>query len=749
MKVLGYSDVLSARPGETIKFMVSCDLPTYRANVVRLIHADANPKGPGFKEEEIDVSINGCYQGHKYAINSGSYVLVPESVHLGTQSGFTVQCWIYPTTPMKPSQGIFTNWCVATQTGYGLIISDNGNLSIWMKGKDTGRIEVSTGIGLREHSWYFVSASYDINDKKVILVQSAVPEWPNNPQVVVDQEIEKTIIFSNKGAVSIGCYFSSDRSSSGSMLGFFNGKIEGPRLFNRGLGREEIISLASTSFANKHSQDLVASWDFSKDIGKSLVSDLSSNQLHGYTINMPTRGVTGHNWTGKETDFRRVPDEYAAIHFHDDDLDDAGWPVGFEYKIPSEMKSGVYAAKLITGKATDYLPFFVKPRSKESTARIAFLAPTLTYTAYANKQLNIDRSNRIYSDLPLDFEYPSQKEDKFIVENGLIGTYDRHTDGSGVCYSSRLRPMLNFRPSYNFPPLANGRGSPHLLSADLHLLDWMEHEGHSFDVIVDEDLHNEGASLLRPYKAIVSGTHPEYWSMSMLDGMEEYLFEGGRLAYLGGNGFYWVTSVEKELGHTVEVRRWGGTQTWEAAPGEYHHSTTGELGGLWRNRGRAPQKLVGVGMPSQGYDRNAPYYRSRDSFDPRAKFIFEGISRDEAIGDFQSLVMEHGAAGFEIDRADSSLGTPEHAFIVATATEYSDSYQHVIEEVYESDSRQGASVNSKVKSDMVYLLYPNHGAVFSVGSISWCSCLSYNQYENAISRITSNVLNQFSTAEHL
>ena len=66
MKVVGYSDTLSLQPDETIQFMVSCDLPKYRADIVRLIHGDINPKGPGFKEEEIDASINGCYQGRKY-----------------------------------------------------------------------------------------------------------------------------------------------------------------------------------------------------------------------------------------------------------------------------------------------------------------------------------------------------------------------------------------------------------------------------------------------------------------------------------------------------------------------------------------------------------------------------------------------------------------------------------------------------------------------------------------------------------
>ena len=40
------------------------------------------------------------------------------------------------------------------------------------------------------------------------------------------------------------------------------------------------------------------------------------------------------------------PEEYGAIHFHDDDIDDARWDVDFTLKIPDNLKSGVYAARL-------------------------------------------------------------------------------------------------------------------------------------------------------------------------------------------------------------------------------------------------------------------------------------------------------------------------------------------------------------------------------------------------------------------
>ena len=44
---------------------------------------------------------------------------------------------------------------------------------------------------------------------------------------------------------------------------------------------------------------------------------------------------------------------------------------------------------------------------------------------------------------------------------------------------------------------------------------------------------------------------------------------------------------------------------------------------------------------------------------------------------------------------------------------------------------------------MVLIEYPNGGAVFSVGSITWCGCLSYNSYDNNVSRVTENVFDGF------
>ena len=50
LKITGYSDKYSAHPGEEIKFYVNAEYnDNYETQIVRLIHGDTNPEGPGYK----------------------------------------------------------------------------------------------------------------------------------------------------------------------------------------------------------------------------------------------------------------------------------------------------------------------------------------------------------------------------------------------------------------------------------------------------------------------------------------------------------------------------------------------------------------------------------------------------------------------------------------------------------------------------------------------------------------------------
>jgi N,N-dimethylformamidase len=279
-------------------------------------------------------------------------------------------------------------------------------------------------------------------------------------------------------------------------------------------------------------------------------------------------------------------------------------------------------------------------------------------------------------------------------------------------------------------------------NADTHLTDWLEAMGHDFDVVTDEDVHAEGGALLRHYRVVLTGTHPEYYSERMLQALKDYTARGGRLLYMGGNGFYWRIAYHPELPGVIEVRRAeDGTRAWIARPGEYYHSFTGEYGGLWRRQSRPPQQLVGVGFIAQGFDLSASYRRTSESEDSRVAFAFEGIGRDEPIGNFG--LIGGAAAGLEVDIADTALGTPPHALVVACSEELPDTFLLVNEEQLINTPDVMGSANPRIRSDLLFFETGHGGAVFAFSSMAWCGSLAHNGYDNNVSRLTGNVLRRF------
>ena len=419
-----------------------------------------------------------------------------------------------------------------------------------------------------------------------------------------------------------------------------------------------------------------------------------------------------------------------------------GWQADFAWTVPADTPSGVYCARLASpdGAREDLVPFCVRPPRGRATADVAVLLPTASYMAYANDHNSVDVAaaemmmGRLIVLQPADLYFDEHRE------YGLA-LYDTHSDGSGVCYSSRLRPILNMRPKH--AAWVGGAGSGlWQFNADTHLIDWLEAKDITYDVVTDEDLHAEGASLLAPYRTVLTGTHPEYHSTAMWDATRAYLDGGGRLMYLGANGWYWRIAWHGQLPGVIEVRRAeDGIRTWAAEPGEYYHSFTGEYGGLWRRQGRPPNVLLGTGFTAQGFDVSGWYERQPDSFDARAAFIFEGIGADEKIGDFG--LVGGGAAGLELDRVDPLLGTPPHTLKLASSVGHTDLYLLVAEEILVTTPNLSGTQNENVRADMAFFEGPEGGAVFSISSIAWCGSLSHDGYANNVSRITENVLRRF------
>jgi N,N-dimethylformamidase len=524
-----------------------------------------------------------------------------------------------------------------------------------------------------------------------------------------------------------------------SVGGHYNGKIEHPMIIGAALNTAAAQTINTDS---NNSDDLIASWDFTREISSSRIVDTGPHSLHGELINLPARAMKGSNWNGTEMCWQHAPEQYGAIHFHDDDIYDCGWETDFSFTVPDNFNSGVYAVRLQCGDAEDMIPFFVRPPKDKTQSDICVLIPVFTYTVYANyMRFNTDDDYRARA--AAWGARPWTVDDH--PDYGL-STYNFHSDGSGICYSSRLRPVINMRSALLSYVDPKGSGLRHF-PADTHLFCWLETTGHNYDVITDEDLDAEGVDLLNQYKVVLTTTHPEYHTPNTLNTLTEYTQQhGGRLMYLGGNGFYWKVALNPDYPGAVEIRRGeGGIRAWAAEPGEYYNSFDGQYGGMWRRNDRPPQRLAGVGFTSQGIFDGSYYRRQADAANPRAAWIFEGVD-DEILGDFG--LSGGGAAGFELDRMDYRLGSPLHSLVLATSENHNpDNFVVVPEELLTHLATcSGEPMDKLIRSDMVYFETANGGAVFSVGSITFCGSLLHNSCNNNISRIINNVLTRFRTA---
>ena len=452
MKVVGYGDRFSVAVGEKIRFMVSCTEDTYKADVVRLIHGDTNPAGPGFKEKLVETSVSKSYPGREQKIYNGSYIEIPDDPQLRFSDSFSFQTWIYPTTPEFGLQGLVTKWSSSDGSGYGIFVDEKGSLAVCIGNGNSKDTWVSSGKTLRSRTWYFVSVVYDSEKGEVRLYQEPITMWPRDEsRIVTSQSVNVSKTTENELSLIMAGHWEKEESGKSIIGGYYNGKIDNPCLFNRALNEDEVELLRNGTSPNELGKGVVGAWNFARDFSSAVVTDESGNGHNGIAVNMPARAMTGHNWTGNETNFNNAPNQYGAIHFHDDDLEDARWDVDFELTIPDNMKSGVYAARLRSGDGEDHVPFWVRPKKGAPTAPILLIMSSATYIAYANAHKNIEGNQKASDEwekrygYPLP-DYPANPEDKYMIVNNLMSLYSHHSDGSGVCYSSRLRPIVNMRP---------------------------------------------------------------------------------------------------------------------------------------------------------------------------------------------------------------------------------------------------------------------------------------------------------------
>lgn len=676
------------------------------------ICADPNPNGPGIQERAADE----WYKRTKVPVTQqdiriGSYGITENTNALCNASEVTLTASIFPTLKSESIQSIISYGALT------LCVDSTGVLACHI-----GETRIHGKIPLRLRQWASVSLKFrrEAADFVVEINSREIENKPgsgsveqlsaNVPSSVVDQIIAKS-----QSIIVAGMH------SSSAVTQCFNGKIEAPS-----------VTVTHSDSSLKQSIE----WDFSVGMSSRNVPDIHGESLPLKLINYPTRAVTNSAWKGQEMCWRHAPKLYSAIHFHEDDVVDFEWDTTFEWSVPENMPSGVYVMRISDGVYEDAMPFYVCAPKQKPTHKLCVLIPTFTYAIYGNHARpdwepswqGRDIENGAYPYNPA--EYPGYGQ----------STYNYHSDGSGICHASHRRPLLNLRPGYITFGKAECSGLRHF-QADSHLLAWLDAKNIGFDVITDRELHDEGLDALSGYEHVMTTSHPEYHTAQTLDALTQYRDTGGHLSYLGGNGFYWRIALHPEQTDTLEIRRAeDGIRAWAAEPGEYYQAFDGQYGGLWRRNGRPPQALCGLGFSAQG-QFNGSYYQKKP-IGKEFEWVFDGID-DDTIGNFG--LSGGGAAGFELDRADVLLGTPENATVLATSEGHGQDFILVPEEMLTHiTTLPGVDSKELIRADIIWFDVEGGGSVFSVGSITFCGSLPHNQFENSISTLLHNVVQRVS-----
>jgi len=699
--IAGYSDKLSVRPSETITFFVSSRAGSdFKATLHRSISADPNPDGPGIVEQDASIYFRSSSFASRYqGFTPGSFAQSTTDLRAKINTDLLIKLWFMPTVLVSADQTLIA-W------GHVSIILDSQGI---ITAKLPGGMSVSTTVEVKCNQWHSLELTVLASGMMTLDVKSMMTAKANigvAKSSHTELGIAQMFPLSVTAPVRIAAGF-------GDAPCCFNGKIEAPEI---------LVDGAS-----------IAKWDFAQSISSLSVKAHTGPDL--LLRNAPTRGVTGYKWDATEFCWRHKPDHYAAILFHDDDIYDFGWDRDFEFVVPDDMPSGIYIMRIEAEGHYDAMPFFVCPPLGKRRADLCVLVSTFTYTIYGN-HARPDFAPSWLEKISAWNAYPNNPSE---YRHYGLSTYNNHTDGSGICHASHKRVLFNLRPGYLTFGEASCSGLRHF-QADSHLIAWLHNQDIAYDIVTDDELDRDGVAAISGYKAVLTGSHPEYHTSATLDALKDYRDNGGGLIYLGGNGFYWRIVRHSEEPTLLEIRRSeDGLRAWASEPGEYYNAFDGSYGGLWRRNGRPPQKLVGIGFTAQGNFVGMPY--KRVNYDKNMDWVFDGIN-GELLGDFG--FSGHGAAGFELDRRDEKLDEGQDIITLAQSYDEGNRFILVPEEMLTHLTNLSGSPEADAKrADMVYFKTANGGQVFAVGSITFCGSLPWNNYDNNISTLLRNVVRKF------
>ncbi len=661
-RIIGYCDPLSVAPGQEVRVFVSCDpaIPSYQAELVRF-RAGAGRAAADNPDWQPVPGYTGTYWARQQEVHPGSYAVIPDVRPILAGGEITLALLVQPTYQALASQVLAACGDPWAGHGFALVLDSElrpslvsgtdpenaitcpaaaparrlgggprdlrGGCSQPGDGRPAGRAS-----GLVSCGWLAGHAPPTLPNERPGGLPPGIRPHPGRGQVAGRP---------GPPALHRAARVPDDR--------------DWPAEPGRGAGAP------GRGPASLDDSRVRAAWDFSAGIDSWTITDLGPHARHGTLHNLPMRAVRGARWTGEYLDWRQAPDQYAAIHFLADALEDCGWDADATWTIPAGTPSGFYAVRISSGSEHDFIPLFVRPPApgeapaatgSAPAAKILLIAPTATYASYGNSRFWWENP---IQEMVQDRLVEIGAEEQYLIAHPELGSssYDCHLDGTDICYVSRRRPNLNMRPGH-----VRREG----YTSDLDLVAWLDQLGIGYDVVTDEDLHRAGRGLLQRYQVALTGTHPEYMSARMFDAIADWTTaDGGRLMYLGGNGFSMNVNFDAERPWIMENRR---VELWERGEefqrSEAFNSTDGRRGGYFTASGRQPAAVTGVESATMGFDHSYPYVLGEAARRPEAAFVFEGVTGG-IIGDFGAI--GGGVVGQEWDNAAGHQFGPEHLIL--------------------------------------------------------------------------------------
>ena len=92
IRINGYCDPLNVKADEEIDFMISAEnTKEVSSKIVRIVHGDENPLGPGFIENEVDSKFPDSLKVNRQFVQKGAFARVEDKQDvLLLQESFTI-----------------------------------------------------------------------------------------------------------------------------------------------------------------------------------------------------------------------------------------------------------------------------------------------------------------------------------------------------------------------------------------------------------------------------------------------------------------------------------------------------------------------------------------------------------------------------------------------------------------------------------------------------------------------------------